>query len=324
MPPVLFAITTLSVVLLAGVTILWQEYNLGLANIEGEQLARHLNVLAGRAPNPWRYRVLSEWVAAAFIAVARTLPVSRPVAWAFLSFRFLQNALILSFACSYYRRLGMDARRALLGVMLLAYAFTFANFNSDLSANTYFDVMFYIMAAMSVLSGGPRWPFLTIAAVAALNRETSGLIPLLPLSEWLVHPRAIPHNWRRRTWFAISALGTWLAIFVGLRMWLGQPSQTWQTQWGYAQGLPTMLMNLSSHITLMYLAVTFSILPLLVLWEFSALPDFIRGLFWLMVPGWLVLHLSLVVANETRIFLVPIALVLIPGALYWRAESTDL
>lgn len=58
MSPSLLVVVTLSVVLLAGGTVLWQEHDLGLANIQHEQLARHRNVLMGRAPNPWRYRVI--------------------------------------------------------------------------------------------------------------------------------------------------------------------------------------------------------------------------------------------------------------------------
>jgi len=318
MSPSLLVVVTLSVVLLAGGTVLWQEHDLGLANIQHEQLARHRNVLMGRAPNPWRYRVLAEWVAEGFIDGAQMVGASRPVVVGYLALRLLQNGLLFATAFAYYRRLGMDARRALLGIMIFASACTYANFNSDLSVNTYFDVLFYLLAALSVLSAGPWWLLLAIGALASLNRETSGLIPLLPLAKWVAHPRAAVRQWRRLTWLPIAGLAIWLAIFLGLRVWIGSPPQSWQAEWGYTPGLPTIAMNLSSHLTLMYLVVTFSILPVLVLWEFGSLPDFLRGLFWLMVPGWLALHIAMVPANETRIFLVPIVLVLIPGALYRR------
>ena len=49
------AIVIVSAVLLAGVGVLWQEQRLGLAYVDGEQLARHRNVLTGAAPSPWRY-----------------------------------------------------------------------------------------------------------------------------------------------------------------------------------------------------------------------------------------------------------------------------
>jgi hypothetical protein len=68
----------------------------------------------------------------------------------------------------------------------------------------------------------------------------------------------------------------------------------------------------------MLVALTLSILPLLTLWDFRGLPPFLRGLFWLMVPAWCVAHLALALVGETRLFLVPVAAVLIPGALYHR------
>lgn len=241
----------------------------------------------------------------------------RPVATGFLGLRLVQNVLILVFAFAYYRRLGIDKRQALIGVMVLAFAFTHAIDNSDLSFNTYFDVMFYLLAALAVLSGRTL-SFLAIVAAAALNRETSGLIPLLPLAEWAAHPRALPSDWRRRACLSALALVIWLSIFLGLRLYRGVPAQNWQEQWGFSQGLPLVIMNLSSRHTLMFLALTLSILPILMFWDFTLLPPFIKGLFWLMVPLWFAVHVSMVLANETRLFLVPVAAVLIPGALYFR------
>jgi len=86
-------------------------------------------------------------------------------------------------------------------------------------------------------------------------------------------------------------------------------------------GVPLVMMNLSSQHTLMFLGLTLSILPILTAWDFALLPAFIKGLFWLMVPLWFAVHLSMAPANETRLFLVPVATVLIPGALYYRRPS---
>jgi len=316
--PLATVLVSITIILLTAVTVLWQEQRLGLSYVEGEQLVRHRAVLAGQAPNPWRYRVLAEWVAAGFVDVARALEVPRPVAVGFLSFRFLQNAGIFLVAFAYYRRLGLHMRQALVGVMVLAFVFTHA-LQGALNFNTYFDVLFYLMAALCVLSERAR-PFLILVAVAALSRETSGLIPLLPLAEWMAHPRAIPHDWRQRTWLALAALGIYLVIFVGLRVCLGVPPETWAETWGWGvpQGLPLVIFNLSSWRTLMLLALTFSILPVLAIWEFGSLPRFIKGVFWLIVPVWFCIHVSTAHVNETRLFLVPIAVVFIPGALAYR------
>ncbi len=311
------AIVIISTVLLAGVGALWQQQHLGLPYVEGEQLARHRNVLTGSAPNPWRYRVLAEWVAAGFVSGAQVLHVPRPVATGFLGLRLIQNFLIFVLAYAYYRRLGIDSRQALVGVMVLAFVFTHTIDNSDLSFNTYFDVMFYLLAALTVLAARPV-AFLVVVVAAAFNRETSGLIPLLPVAAWIGRPYVSPPDWQRRAWLSALAVVIWLAIFLGLRVWHGFPSVSWHEQWGYAQGVPLAVMNLTSRRTLMFLVLTLSILPLLTLWNFLFLPAFIKGLFWVMVPVWFAVHLSMVLANETRLFLVPVATVLIPGALYYR------
>lgn len=314
------AIVIASTILLAGVGVLWQEQRLGLPYVEGEQLARHRNVLTGAAPSPWRYRVLAEWVAEGFVQAAQMLHVPRPIAAGFLGLRIVQNILIFVLTFAYYRQLGIDRHQALVGVMVLAFVFTHALDNSDLSFNTYFDVMFYLLAALAVLSYR-TWSFLLIVMAAALNRETSGLMPVLPVAAWAANPHAWPADWLRRVRLSGLAMVIWLAVFLGLRVWIGVPSQAWEEQWGFPQGLPLVRMNLSSRHTLMCLALTFSILPILTAWKFTLLPAFIRGLFWLMVPLWWVVHVSMVLANETRLFLVPIALVLIPAALYHRRPS---
>lgn len=317
--PIVAAIIAISIALLAGVTVFWQEQQLGLPYVEGEQLARHHHVLSGDARSPWRYRLLAEWMAAGFVKSAQMLHVPRPVVTGFLGLRLLQNSLIFVLAFLYYCRLGLDRRRALIGVMVLAFTFTHAIDNSDLSFNTYFDVLFYLLGTLLMLSDRVVL-FLGLVVAASLNRETSALIPFLPLAEWAAHPRSLPLDVRRRV--CVTAIGCliWLSIFAGLRLYLGVPSSGWQEQWQYPQGLPLVLLNLSSSHTLVFLALTFSILPLLTLWDFKLLPDFIKGAFWLIVPLWCAVHISLVRVNETRLFLVPIAAVLIPGALYRRVE----
>jgi len=263
---VLISIVIISAVFLAGSGILWQDRYLAPPYLEGEQLARHRNVLAGTAPDPWRYRVLAEWVAAGFVKAAHMLPVSRPVATGFRGLRVVQHILIFGLAFAYYRRLGINSRQALVGVMVLAFVFTHAIDNSDLSFNTYFDVMFYLAASLAVLSYRTR-SFLVIVIAAALNRETSGLTPLLPVAEWAAQPPAWPADWRRHACVSACALIIWLVIFIGLRVWLGAPSRAWEEQWGYSQGLTLVKMNLSSRHTLMFLALTLSILPILTVWQ---------------------------------------------------------
>jgi hypothetical protein len=308
----------LSLVVLAGALVLWQEQHLGLRYVEGEQLARHQGVLNGAAPNPWRYRVLSEWLAAAFAEGARIFGVSRPVAAGFLSLRALQNLAIFLLALNLYLRLGLDRREALIGVALLAFAFSHALDNSDLSFNTYSDVLLYLSAALLVLSGRTR-AFLGVVALAALNRETSALMVAFPLAPWLAHPRRRPPDLSRRVRVSAAGGTIWLGVFIGLRLARGTSSELgWRQQWHLPGPLEHVMAQLSTPHTLMLLVLTLSILPVLALWKFGRLPDTLKGLFWIVVPVWMIVHLTSAMANETRLFLVPVALVVIPAALYRR------
>ena len=312
-------VIVVSVALLAGTTVLWQEQQLGLPYLEGEQFARHQSVLSGSAPNPWRYRVLAEWIAAGFIKAAYVTQVPRPIAVGFLGLRFFQNALIFLLAFMYYRRLDLGTRQALVGVLVLAFAFTYAVDNSDLSLNTYFDVAFYLVAVLFLIANQVL-PFLAVVVIAALNRETSAFIPLLPLAEWVAHPRTAPAGTRRLVWISAAGLTLWVSVFGGLRFVLGWPATAWRDDWG-PWGWELVAVNLSSAHTWLFLALTFSILPLLTLWEFRLLPIKILGLFWLIVPLWFAIHFASALVNETRLFLVPVALVFIPGALCRRVSS---
>jgi len=112
-------------------------------------------------------------------------------------------------------------------------------------------------------------------------------------------------------------LALWAIVFGGLRFILGWPATAWRDHWG-PWGWELVAVHVSSLHTWVFLALTLSILPLLTLWEFRLLPSQVQGLFWLVVPLWFAVHFASALVNETRLFLVPVALVFIPGALYNR------
>jgi hypothetical protein len=136
----------LTILILAFGTVYIQEQKLTLHYVETYQLARHQAVLNGTSPNPWAYRVLSEYVAEGFIRAASLAHLPHAVAVGFLSFRLLQNALLFGFALIFYRLLGLTARESYIGLVLLTYAMTYSLYNSDLSFNTYADIFFYFLA----------------------------------------------------------------------------------------------------------------------------------------------------------------------------------
>jgi hypothetical protein len=191
--------------------------------------------------------------------------------------------------------------------------------NSDLSFNTYTDLLFYLLAAWMVLKNEYRF-FLVLVALAALNRETSGLMCVLPLAPLVAEPKRMWSLRRKEVATTALALALYGVIFIALRIWIGpdQNRNDWQADWGYHVGLHQLIVNLTAKRSVLWLMATFSALPLLMLPNWRGMPAVLRSFAWLLLPAWLTIHFLMVRANETRLFLVPIAVVIIPAALYPR------
>lgn len=282
----------------------------GLDYLEQDQLARHQAVLAGNAGDPWQYRILSAYLVQGALDVCQSLSIPHPAATAFIAFRIAQDTLILLLASAYYRRLGLRLPAALLGMALLAWGMSYSHFDSDLQFGTFFDLLFYLLAGLLILQRRFLW-IIPLTALAALNRETSGLIPFLLLAVGLF---ALPRPSRRRTLpiFA-AAFGLYLAIFFGLRLAYG--AQTPILPYGHTAGLDLLGYNLLRPVTWSRLVATFSIIPLVALIGWRRWTPHLRLFFWALVPVWLGVHAVAAVLAETRLLLVPQALVFIPAAL---------
>jgi hypothetical protein len=307
---------------LAAMCVFAQEQALGLSFIEQTQVLRHDAVLAGTAPDPWAYRLLSEWVVAGVLRIAHAVQFARPAVVGYLTLRLLQNVAIFLLAIAYYRRLGLGPQLQAVGVVLLAWSMSQALYNSDLSVNTYFDLIAYLIAAVSVASGR-TWALVPIVVVAALNRDTSAMIPLLAVAPLVARavdaPRQTVDLMRppgaRRT-IVIAAIGVvaFGAVYLGIRAVVGPASWPWGNT-----GAATMLRaNLHDRNAYLHVPLTFSVLPLLAVWRWRQLPELLRGLLVLFGPVWVTTLFLIVYVAETRIFLVPIALAFIPAVLVSR------
>lgn len=283
----------------------------------GNQWTRHQSVLAGEAPSPWQYRVFSVWVNQWAIDSCSALGANRPVAAGFLSVRWLQNFAILGLAASLYRRLGLSLPTTLLGVSILAAAMGQAVFDSDLSTNTYFDVVFYLVAAVLVLHGRLVW-VIPVVAMAALNRETSILIPLLMVAgEWRRRP--VPPVSRYTLALSAVAVTLFVAEFFGLRAFYG--ARPLFEPYGVSPGLDLVFANVLNWQSWFQLILSFGIVPVLSLFGLRSAPTVLRNIWVLIVPGWIGVHLALAVIAETRLFLVPMALAFVPCALFLVTTS---
>jgi hypothetical protein len=123
--------------------------------------------------------------------------------------------------------------------------------------------------------------------------------------------------------FAFLSLALYALALASLRalyppQWLIRP-------YGHHPGWDLLEFNLTRWRTWRNLLVTLHALPLLSILSYRAWPSTLKAVLWSVVPAWVVVHFIGAIAAETRLFLVPAAIVLIPGALFWvRERGRDL
>ncbi len=308
---VLLSLVIVSVILFSLLTVYFQFMKLGIVYLEqGNQIERHTWVLSGTAGNPWQYRVLSEYLVEGVVRFFGLFNIPHHIAIGFVSFRFIQNTIIFLLAYFYYRQLGLSAPCTLIGLSLLAWGMTHAYFDSDLQFNTYSDVIFFLLAGSVILLNKDFW-IIPITISAALNRETSGLIPFMLLAaRWPLGNKKLLS--KTTAIFTISLL-SYMIIFIALRLIFGY--QHLVIPHGHHPGFDMLKYNLLRPITWVQLFATLGIIPILALLSFDKWPHTLKAYFWAIVPIWFAVHLFGSVIAETRLLLVPQALIFIPGAL---------
>lgn len=290
---------------------------LGRAYVLEYQVPRHFAMLAGTAGNPWQYRVFSAWIVEGVHRALAAIGIHEPLIAAFVAVRVLIETAMFIVAWRYWRSLELSSAASFLGLALLGWGVSYANFGSDLQFNTYFDVLFYLVAAWLVVRDRLGW-LLPLTALAAMNRETSGFIPLLPLAAW---PSATREARSRALRIAVIGVAIYASVFVGLRWVYGR--QELIVPYGHRPGLDLLLYNLTRARTWVQLVGTFSILPFMAVAAHSRWPSRLRGFFWLLVPAWLLVHWVGAVMSETRLLLVPLALAILPAALFLLPGETE-
>ena len=212
--PMLFC-CAVSAILFSLFTVWVQVGALSLEYLRTEQLYVHRNILDGVAASPNQYRILSEYIVNGVVQVLSTLGVPQATTAGFVSFRILQNLTIFLLVWRYFTKLGLDVYVTLLGMSILAWAMSRSLYDSNLSFNTYSDIIFYLGAALAILHNRPAW-IIPIVGLAALNRETSGLIPLLLIAySWAT--KSDPARRKHDFMIAAIALALFAVVFLGLR-----------------------------------------------------------------------------------------------------------
>ncbi|MBK7450065.1 MAG: hypothetical protein IPJ47_11795 [Anaerolineales bacterium] len=171
------------------------------------QEGRHAAVVTGTALNPWQYRVFAEWLIEGAVRLSASLGLGQGYFAVFLALRLIQNAVIFGFVYIYFQKI------------------------------TYFDVIFYLAAVLLILKDLFVWlPVLMVAA--AMNRETSGLIPFLAIT-------TLPgiKDQRSKVFLILLSLVVWVGVFLALRALY--PDRELFIPYGYQPGLPLLSYNLT-------------------------------------------------------------------------------
>jgi hypothetical protein len=187
-----------------------------------------------------------------------------------------------------------------------------------LSINTYFDLIAYLIAALCVVSDR-TWALVPIVLVAAFNRDTAALIPVLAVAPLLARVVRAPRSTIDQLQ-DVEARGPIIVAFVGVVVfavvYLGIRKAIGPAPWPWGNTGTTMLRaNLQDPNVYLYVPLTFSVLPILAVWRWRLLPALLRGFLLLLGPLWATTLFLLVYVSETRLFLVPIALAFIPATL---------
>lgn len=275
------------------------------------QVDRHNAVISGTALDPWQYRVFAEWLIEALVFAAKPLGIADPYLWVFVFLRVLQNFTIFLLAYFYFRKLAFSGVVSLAGIIFLTGSLLNSFHQSDLSFNTYFDLIFYLGAGLLILNDFFQLlPYLMV--FASLNRETSGLIPFMGFSS-LQNFRTD----RAKLASILFSLVVWTVIFFLLRALY--PDRELFIPYGYHPGPELLSYNLTPFSLILFLRFL-SFAPFVGLLYYRQWSPLLKRFFIAIVPLWFLVHFLGGVVSEARLFLVPQALVFIPLFLCYMRE----
>ena len=247
----------------------------------------------------------------------------------FILFRFVEHLLIFFLAWKLWSYFIKSKWLIFLGINFLALAIGNAVAVADLSFNTYMDIIFYLITANVIVYKKNPVILIPITLLAAFNRETGILIPALyfisltDFSSFKFNAQSIkaiilPGT---KTWIFTAALYfIFIIVFIGLRIHFGyKPQQVFKAEAGW----PMLKLNLFSAVgvkAFMELIGTFAVIPLIILYKFKSFPYLLKKWFLFLVPIWFAVHFISVVAYQTRLFIVPLVIIMLP-MLLWLIEQ---
>jgi hypothetical protein len=322
-----------------------------------EQFTRFQDFKAGKSMffNPWQYRVLCPVLVEGIYKVAdatvfnlvdfskiaikppdnsgekneqtkRLIKLSEDPTFikytiVFAGFRFLQHLMIFILAWLYFSHFSTSSILKYFALMIIAIVMGNAVTDSDLSFNTYMDVILYLCAGLVIVKSWSPWWILLITTVGAFNRETSLLIPVIYFFCKADYSRPfslIKTFFSNRSVILSLGLSTlfFVGIFVAIRMHYGYVPAT---RWRVSAGLPMLKLNLFSVVSIksyMEMFGVIGIMPLICIYYFKKIDSQLRIIFLVLVPAWFAVHFWSVVCYQSRLFLVPTVMVFLPAIIY--------
>jgi len=247
----------------------------------------------------------------------------------FILFRFVEHLIIFFLAWKLWSKFVKNKWLIFFGINFLALSLGNGVTVADLSFNTYMDIILYLLTANIIVYNKNHLLLIPITILGAFNRETSIMIPALYFVSQMDLTQLSLKNFSFRS-IKFPAGRTWLitvllyviffTIFVSLRIHYGyRPQQVWKVP----AGLQMLKLNLASATAVkayMELIATFAVIPLIILYKFRSFPYLLKKWFLFLVPVWFLIHFISVVAYQTRLFMVPFILIMLP-MLLWLIEK---
>ncbi len=237
------------------------------------------------------------------------------------AYRFATNLLIFVLLYLFLAKFTNNKWLIIFGLIYTSIILGNSVNDSDFTLHTYINCVLYLLGALIIISRKNDWYIVVLTIIGAFNRETSILIPFLYFTtniNWSV--------WKENNLFTnllsivkskhflitiISGI-CFIVISVAVRIYYGYEEQT---QWKVPAGIPMLKLNLLSAISIksyFEMIGVFSVIPFIILYKFKQTSEILKIWFFSLVPIWFIAHLSLVVAYQSRLFLVPTLIIFLP------------
>lgn len=276
----------------------------GIFYLAEYQIPMHQRIITGQAEPPYQYRLFDELNVELF---ARAFKGILGLPDIYLFYRIAQVFIILILAFHFYRRIGVPG---LLGVSVLIYSISLSLIGRDLCLSNYTELIIWLGCLIAFLKEDPK-PIIFLTILGALVRETIILIPLLLILKGILDRQ------KESLKTGLISLFGFLILFSLVRFVLFPRGLT-SIPIGDGTPLSAFAFNILNPSTYTHGLVALSLFPIAFL--LSVITPIKRTpsdlwLIYFFIASWYGLTLFLAIGAEVGLFLVPQAILFIPGVI---------